>query len=424
MSSFKLGRKGTLQVRAGGVTGGPGTWITCGSAVTVTLGLTTEAGDATARDSEGWKQEVPVHRVAEVRLDMRWRTTDPARDVLIAALKAEDAASIIGVRVLDGPDLNVNEGLEADVHVYDMSLDQPIGDVQNASVLLKPAADSGARWREPAPPSFASASWAPGGAGLAITFTGPVAIGAAALAGSAGAAAVVITDDAGDAWFVTSFDNAVIAGNTVTIPATDLSSVNGERIYVDSFNEVGSGTAWSNIANAAGEPDGTFAETTLTSVADESRALRGAAAAQDLPAKPTSFRAGFKGQTDDDSDPVTVQTGIGTLLVGAVLTETNEEHEQLLTADAAVVAEIVERVEAGISGTTGSNNIPIAASGTVASDTKAQIDAVWLQPVYGAPGANEKISIVADAFRGALYPTRPTQAVAAALNQNLTVMPS
>lgn len=154
MPSVKLGRKALLQVRAGGVTGGVGTWLTVGSAADVTLSLPKEAADATARDSEGWKQEVAVLKSAAIQVDQVWRDTDQAREVIRAAW---DSDGRVGVRCLDAVN---GEGLEANCQVMDLSQSQPIAGVIRANIELKPTIDSAARWVE----AFGRAAVQPSGA--------------------------------------------------------------------------------------------------------------------------------------------------------------------------------------------------------------------------------------------------------------------
>lgn len=165
MPAVKLGRKAHLEIRAGGVTGGSAEWLTVGSAVDVTLGLTKEAADVTARDSEGWKQELPVTKVASVEFGQVWRDTDAARAVLIAAWNSE---AVVGVRILDAEN---GQGLQSNMQVMDLTQGQPVGGAQTASIALKPTVGSTPTWLESlgAPSAAASSAADQGGGGTAWT---------------------------------------------------------------------------------------------------------------------------------------------------------------------------------------------------------------------------------------------------------------
>ena len=168
----KLGRKAHLGIRAAGVTGGSGNWLTVGSAVDVTLGLNKEVADATARDSQGWKQEVPVLTVASVQFSQIWRETDPARDVIRAAFLSE---ALIGVRVLDAEH---GEGLEANMQVRDFTQSQPVAGLITCNIVLAPSEGSNARWLTTA----GATSLAPSGVSEGVPAGGPWTDFAAALA--------------------------------------------------------------------------------------------------------------------------------------------------------------------------------------------------------------------------------------------------
>lgn len=169
MPAVKLGRNARLEVRAGGVTGGSAEWLTVGSAVDVTLSLTKEADDVTARDSDGWKQELPVTKVARAEFGLVWRDVDAARAVLIAAW---NSGATVGARILDGAN---GQGLQCNMQVMDLTQAQPVGGGITASIALSPIPGSAARWIEALGPPSAPATSAADQGGGGTAWTNPAA---------------------------------------------------------------------------------------------------------------------------------------------------------------------------------------------------------------------------------------------------------
>jgi hypothetical protein len=422
----RLGFQAVLQVRSGGMTGGGGEWTTVGTARDCTLNASMTEADATHRASGGFTLSVAAIEAASVEFELLWDDEQAAQEIIEAAYQSRGT---IGLRVLDKPLDEDGEGLLCNAQVLTFTRREPLDDTIKADVVIKPTYSAAApSWLEPPPPSYASAVWEPGGDGLVLTFDAPVALGDAAMAGSSAAAPVVFTDDTGDTYIVETFDNAVFDGNTVTIPAGDVALAAGSRIYASATVSVaGANAAWASPANAQGAPDDSFTEATLTTILSESNVLRSSTAATPLPARPITVMFGFKGKTDDDTDPVEVSLGIGSIIIDPVtLTETNTEYEEEL--DTVMTDEILDslrdRIEAGFDNSGAPTALGLFAEGVVSGDTKAQIDAVWVRPVYAEDLANEKITILDDTFRSAAYPARPTQAVIGVAAATLTVSPS
>lgn len=146
--SIKKGRKGYLAISPGGVEEDDFSELEI--VQNVTLSLTQDAADATARVSGGWKEEVPVQRVAEVTCTSRW---DPTNTTLIAIRDAfladDEAEQLVGVRAFDAA--TDSHGIEADMCVHAFTLNQPLDGIQTVDITLRPAPGTNPpEWIEPA----------------------------------------------------------------------------------------------------------------------------------------------------------------------------------------------------------------------------------------------------------------------------------
>jgi hypothetical protein len=418
------GFRAVLQIREGGITGGGGEWITVGGTRDCTLNTTMGEADATHRAGGGFTMTMASLDSASVEFEVLWLDDDEAQTLLETAYRTR---ATIGVRVLDKPLDELGEGLLANAQVLQFARREPLSDTVRADCIIKPTYSTVApSWLEEDVPLYVESEWEPGGDGLTLTFDAPVALGPLAIEDPTAAAPIVFTDDTGASFIVETFDNAVFAGNTVRIPAADVRSVLGDRIYVSAASHfAGGGVDWASTANAVGAPNGTYAEATITSGNGTSDQLRCSTAAAALPAEPIGYMVGFKGKTDDDTSPVDVEIGLGAVTVlTETLTEANTEYEDEATLTAEQLAAVTALVISGFTGASVSTSILAIATGTVAGDTKAQIDAIWIQPIYGEDLANEKITIANDTFRNANFPARTTQAIVGVTAGTLTVIPS
>jgi predicted secreted protein len=102
----------------------------------VTLGLSRDEIDASARDSGDWEEVVSSLKSGEVSFQMRWNTGDAnfatIRDAFlngtaIALLVMDDLTSVVGAT-----------GLDADFTILSFSVNQPLRDMVTVDITAKP----------------------------------------------------------------------------------------------------------------------------------------------------------------------------------------------------------------------------------------------------------------------------------------------
>lgn len=117
---YKLGLNAKLKVAANEVK----------NCKDVTLSLTVDAADATTRASGGWKQEVPTLKNAEISFNTLYKADDPAISAMQTAFLAGNTVPV---------EMSGSSTFKADCYVSNFSLNQPLADIINVDVTLKPA---------------------------------------------------------------------------------------------------------------------------------------------------------------------------------------------------------------------------------------------------------------------------------------------
>lgn len=117
----------------------------------VTLGLSRDEIDASARDSGDWEEVVSSMKSGEVSWQMRWNTGDAnfatIRDAFlngtaIAILILDDLKAVVGA-----------QGIDADFTILSFQVSQPLRDMVTVDITAKPTPSTRApAWHTTTPP--------------------------------------------------------------------------------------------------------------------------------------------------------------------------------------------------------------------------------------------------------------------------------
>ncbi|MBL0920926.1 MAG: hypothetical protein IBJ10_02225 [Phycisphaerales bacterium] len=129
--AFRLGMKGVLNYKVGGVAGG-GAWTALAIVRDVTLNLEKGEADMSSRANDGWRATVGTLKDASVEFEM---VHDPANAGFAVIRDAFLEDEVIGIQALDEAD---GEGLQADCMVLSLSRAEPLEEGMVVSVTVKP----------------------------------------------------------------------------------------------------------------------------------------------------------------------------------------------------------------------------------------------------------------------------------------------
>lgn len=120
---------------------GTPTWSAICNVTDVSVSMTKNASDASTRCGDGWVESIPGLRDATVTFTSNFDKSDTEQGVLITSYLTD---ATVDIYVADG-DITASgtyEGFRAVCMVSNMSIDQPLDDVQKINFELRPEATS------------------------------------------------------------------------------------------------------------------------------------------------------------------------------------------------------------------------------------------------------------------------------------------
>lgn len=137
--AISKGKDAVLYINSG--TYGTPVWNAICNVADVSVSMTKNASDASTRCGDGWMESIPGLRDATVSFTSNFDKTDTEQQLLITSYMTD---ATVDVFVADG-DISVAgsyEGFRAVCMVSNMSVDQPLDDVQKINFELRPEATS------------------------------------------------------------------------------------------------------------------------------------------------------------------------------------------------------------------------------------------------------------------------------------------
>jgi len=140
ITKFRLGKKAKLYRSADPLTAEAGpedlTWIEVPNVRDLTLNMEKAEADVTTREDD-WETAAATLKSASLEFDMIWRPGDPGFEAIKDSFFNDTEVALMA---LDGPvETAGNQGLAANMNVFNFSKSEPLREAQSVSVSIKPS---------------------------------------------------------------------------------------------------------------------------------------------------------------------------------------------------------------------------------------------------------------------------------------------